>query len=355
MVQTKYFSKIMTDKEIDSREGEYFDQSHYHTIINTDSDGYSPDGKLLFKFRKNVIPPELSKMALESWRKAAKKTHENRGASSGPLDRGKLPAYIGKFLDPGKFRTHFVSAHSGNHSKQYVSNLSPSNIIGYFDKPDRNLKTGAPPCRLTAFNADQPELWEQSVPFIEHVDQIFKNIVPTLHKKQRQRAAQTPQFCIGNTCFSTVTINYSWRTALHKDKGDYTDGFGNLMVLEDDENPNTYKGCYFGFPQYGICIDIRQGDFCGMDVHQWHCNTEFIQPTMSGGGKKEKLAMEKRNGWDFNRLSVVLYLRENMVRCKGLRIPNKHAGILAKSLSPAYIKSLPAGFLKFLKQKGYYV
>ena len=348
----------MSDDEIANKEGEYFDESHYHTLINTDTDGYTTDGKLLFKLRKNIIPDELSKMALESWRDASKKTHENRGASAGPLDRGKLPAYIGKFLDPGKFRTHFISAHSGKQSKQFVSNLAPSNIIGYFDKPDRNLKANAPPCRLSAFNVDHPELWEQSIPFITHVDRVFKNIIPKRHKKQRDRAKKTPQLCIGDTCFSTVTINYSWRTALHKDKGDYADGFGNLMVLEDDENPNHYTGCYFGFPQYKVCIDIRQGDFCAMDVHQWHCNTEFIAKNkriMSGGGKKEKRAMEKRNGWNFNRLSVVLYLRENMIRCKGLNIPNKHKGILSKPLSKEYIKRLPEGFLSFLKHKGYNV
>ena len=47
---------------------------------------------------------------------------------------------------------------------------------------------------------------------------------------------QTPEFAIGNTAFSTVTINYSWRTALHKDAGDYMDGFGNLIVIEDTAN-----------------------------------------------------------------------------------------------------------------------
>ena len=48
--------------------------------------------------------------------------------------------YIGEFVNPGKFRTRFKSSVSGILSKQATSNLSPSNIIGFFDKPDRNLK-----------------------------------------------------------------------------------------------------------------------------------------------------------------------------------------------------------------------
>ena len=48
-----------------------------------------------------------------------------------------------------------------------------------------------------------------------------------------------------------------WRTALHKDKGDFDDGFGNLTVCGDNE----YNGCYTGFPQYGICFNVKRGDF----------------------------------------------------------------------------------------------
>jgi hypothetical protein len=41
-------------------------------------------------------------------------------------------------------------------------------------------------------------------------------------------------------------------------------------------------------------VDVRQGDFLAMDVHEWHCNTPII-----GTG----------------RLSIVAYLRKNMIKC----------------------------------------
>jgi hypothetical protein len=42
----------------------------------------------------------------------------------------------------------------------------------------------------------------------------------------------TKDFYIANTVFSTITINRNFRTAIHKDKGDLPEGFGNLGVLQ---------------------------------------------------------------------------------------------------------------------------
>lgn len=298
-------SKLLSDNEINKMEGEFVDSSKYKYIINSDADVYSEDGDLLLKFRKNVIPERLNKIAYECLIEASKKKHDNRGAAAGPLDRKLLPKYVGEFLNPGKFRTNFVSSFSGNVSNQLVSNKASSNIIGYFDKPDRNLvwkyhKEGLkpPPCRLTSFSSKEVEKWKKVIPFFQYVDKIFKRLVPKNYAKQYERAAQT-EFVIPKTCFSTVTINHNWRTALHKDAGDFTQGYGNLIVIDD----NNYTGGYTGFPQYGVCVNVRRGDFLAMDVHKWHCNTELK--------KKEKK--------EFNRLSIVCYLREKMLRCKNLK------------------------------------
>ena len=84
--------------------------------------------------------------------------------------------------------------------------------------------------------------------------------------------------------------------------GDYMDGIGNLSVVEKGKYPG---GC-LGFPQFGIKgkgrinVDVRTGDFLVMDVHQWHCNTK-IEPKSD----------------DYTRLSIVAYLRDKMINCKG--------------------------------------
>ena len=68
---------------------------------------------------------------------------------------------------------------------------------------------------------------------------------PKNHKIQYDRAHET-DYVIGDTAFSTVTINNNWRTALHQDAGDLKEGFGNLVILQEGD----YDGGYLGFPQF---------------------------------------------------------------------------------------------------------
>lgn len=317
MVRKIIVSKKMTDSEIAAQQGDYFDESHYSIIVKEDTDVYTDTGELLLKFRKGVLSDQLGKETVRLLSKAARKKHENRGASAGPLDRNKMARYIGEFVTPGKFRTRFKSNKTGILSKQATSNLSPSNIIGYFDKADRNLRGKGAPCRLTAFNRDYPEIWDKVVPFLKECDHQFEVLIPDRYALQKEKAMGVPDFSIKDTAFSTITINYSWRTALHRDKGDLVEGFGNLIVLEDPDNINHYDGCYTGFPQYKICVDVNHGDFLAMNVHEWHCNTEFkpLSPDIKGKWTKK----EKDNGWYFNRMSMVCYLREKMLRCKDMK------------------------------------
>ena len=317
MVKKIIVKKKMTDKEISEREGEYFDEDHYDIIVNSDTDVYTDTGELLLKFRRGVLDAKLGSTTASLLHKAARKTHENRGASAGELNRNKMSNYIGEFITPGKFRTRFKSSKTGVLSKQATSNLSPSNIIGFFDKPDRNLKGKGAPCRLTAFNRDNPEIWQEITPFIKLCDTQFKKLVPDKYKIQYNRAQEVQEFAINKTAFSTVTINYSWRTALHRDVGDLIEGFGNLIVLKDPLNKNDYDGCYTGFPQYGVAANVTHGDFLGMNVHEWHCNTEFKPASDKVLGKWSK--RERANNWYFNRLSMVCYLREKMLRCKNMK------------------------------------
>jgi len=363
MIKKIIVKKIMSDSEIESHEGEYFDEDFYKKpnryIIKNDCDVYTDSGKLLLKFRKNVIDKKWTDLALQGLLHASKKTHENRGAAAGIIDRKKLPNYIGELVNPKKFRTNFKSSITGKSSKQSTSNLSKSNIIGFFDIPDRNLKGKGAPCRYTAFNRDNKELWDKTYPFIKRCDKIFSELTPDAHTTQFNRAQLTPEFTIADTAFSTGTINYSWRTALHRDAGDYEDGFGNLLVIEDDSNKNTYDGCYLGFPQYGVCVDVRTGDYLAMDVHEWHCNTEFIPIHDNIIGEFKDI--EKINGWYFNRLSIVLYLRKNMIKCTDKRLWKNKAGggyyYISKKeyisrLENELIESLPDKYIHFM-QKNY--
>jgi hypothetical protein len=348
-IKILFVTKIMSDKDIKKKEGEYIDFSYYTNhplaygvckedvdVYIRDSNSKIPNGwrfgnkneirssdQLLLKFRKNVISKNILKKALVAFRKQSKVLHDNRGASGGLLDSNKLPNYVAKHVSPGRFRTKFIRKSDNQKSQTLTSNLAPSNIVGYYDKPDRNF-VDSPPCRLTAFTRDNPSLWKASLPFIKRCDRLFKKLIPKRHKKQKQKADEINRYRIDDTSFTTLTINYSWRTGCHKDSGDLEEGFGNLVVIEDDQNPHSYDGCYLGFPQYGVCVDVRQGDFLAMNVHEWHCNTEFVD---LGGDTSNISPKLLKNKWYFNRLSLVLYLRKKMLRCKGLKITKRRPSI----------------------------
>jgi len=313
MVNILRLNKLLSDEYMSTREGKHFDIDSYQYILREDTDVYTSDGELLLKFRKDIIEKKLTDQALKSFLAASKVLHPNRGAAAGVLDRNKLPGYIGEFVNKSKFRTGYKSAVTGKLSNQLSSNLSPSNIAGYYDRPNRNLKPPRPNCRLTAFNVKYPELFKDSIGFIKRCDQLFRLLVPDRHKAQHDRASLTPDWQIDDTSFSTLTLNYSWRTSLHRDSGDFKQGFGNLVVIEDESNTNEYSGCYFGLPQYGVCVDVRTGDFLAADVHQWHCNSPFIprEAVVKGTNKMKNII----NDWYFQRMSVVLYLRNDMVKC----------------------------------------
>jgi hypothetical protein len=203
--------------------------------------------------------------------------------------------------------------------------MAMSNIAGYYDKPDRNAYTnsthsgnkhtkkttknttrkpghdihGNPLCRTTQFTKEEVAKWANTVPLIQHADKWFQRLVPTRHAIQLARARKTSQYQIAKTAYSTITLNYDWRTACHKDKGDLEEGFGNLLVLEKAKSgyPDCpgFTGGLLGFPRWGVAVDVRQGDFLAMDVHEWHCNTPI-----TGTG----------------RLSIVAYLRKGMIKCE---------------------------------------
>jgi hypothetical protein len=292
----------LSNEHMKSKEGEYFNKSCYDTIVSSNCDVYYyEDGekKTLLKFRKKVIPEHLCKIGLECLKEAAKKSHDNRGAAAGVLDIAKLPTYandMNQLIGQGKFRAAaYISNKTGKVVTNSLGNISQSNIIGYFDKRDRNFKD-SPLCRTTAFSSQQFDKWKRVIPLIENIDLQFKRLIPKNHKIQYDQAQKT-KFVIGKTAFSTVTINYNWRTALHRDAGDLKEGFGNLVVLEEGD----YEGGCTGFPAFKVAANCRHGDFLAMDVHEWHCNTKIKSKTK-----------------DFTRLSLVAYLREKMIKCKGM-------------------------------------
>lgn len=280
MVRKITVKQVLSDEETKSLEGKRLPKGYYKTVIkNEDVDVYTEDGEVLLMFRKNVLPKSHIDAAYENMIEFAKKKTTTRGIAAGM--NGK-PRLTGK-NDP-----------------------IMSNIMGYFDTVSvaqkyilNQAKMKIPKCRETSFTGKFPEKWNNVIPLIKDIDSQYKKLMPKEHRKQLRETNKT-KYKIPGTAFTTITTNLNLQTAVHTDKGDYREGFGNLVVLEKGK----YNGGYTGFPQYGVAVDVRSGDFLAMDVHQYH------------GNEPIELVTD-----DAERLSIVSYMREGIVcKCMGLDI-----------------------------------
>lgn len=307
----------MTDEEIANKQGQYIDEKDVDKIYDEDVDVYSEDAsgnkKLIAKLRKQVIDPDIVKVGWEGfWITAA--PSRNRGAAAGPIDvKGKY----WKKRNPTEIQgwsTRYMQ--NGKVSKMRVNNNVFSSVLGYFDAtPFMKL-----PCRLTSYTMRYWKYYQHGLPFIQEIDKCFKALVADRHSLQKKAAEEKPLLHIKNTAFSSVTINRNFRTALHRDAGDFREGYGNLSVIERGK----YHGGYTLFPQYRVGFNVRTGDFLAMDVHEWHCNTELYETEDDKKANKDLPSIHQDNlatgtqGSEkaFTRVSFVCYLREKLRNCK---------------------------------------
>lgn len=185
-----------------------------------------------------------------------------------------------------------------------------SSIIGSIDP----ISGGRYPyCRQTAWTGRNTEQFQELFPLFEFIGQAFKTHVPNRYAKQaKQIQATHPDWKIGATPFTTITVNNTYPTGVHKDKGDLEKGFSCLMALRRGE----YTGGYLTFPEYRIAVNMQDGDLLLMDAHQWHGNTAI-----------------NRISEDAERISLVLYFRTKMINCGSLEDElEKEARTKARSL-----------------------
>lgn len=165
-----------------------------------------------------------------------------------------------------------------------------SGIAGFYDRYPR-----IPYGRLCGYNEKYPEKFEKSFPYLRKLNEIFKKELPVRWGAQRAAADKLdPKFVIDETVFTTLTINYNWRTAGHRDAGDLTSGFSNISAFG-----KGWKGCIFTLPEWKVGVNLQPGDLLLVNNHEGiHTNTGF----------------EDEDNAD--RVSLVAYFRENMLNLK---------------------------------------
>ena len=337
--------------------GQFLDESHYDVLIDEDTDCYlhnEDESSIAFKFRKNFFSKEEQEAAYTGLREAATPT-QNRGLAAGPkgekcggrewvtefqmqvfdlfqkeAENTAIKINVKEEIDrlrelyQNKESTRglvWLSAlvkqddFSFENWLENVSNLSVterkkeahkvenkyisdttyanqvnSGIAGWFDRYPR-----IPYGRATAYTQHSFDKFKMSFPFLQTLDRGFAELLPTRHAAQREAADEIdPAFLVPETVFTTITVNKTFRTAAHRDAGDFTNGLSNLLVLSNNGN---YSGGYLILPEVRVAVNVRPGDLLLVNNHEYiHGNTPIII-----------------NDEVSERISLVCYLREKML------------------------------------------
>lgn len=171
------------------------------------------------------------------------------------------------------------------------ANRVKSGVVGSMDRFPR-----LPYCRQTTYTRDNPERVKKGYPFIQELAKMFEELLPERYAAQKSECSKVDDFfIIPETPFTTITVNKNFRTAAHRDAGDLSKGFSNLLVIS---NGKEYEGGYLVLPEYRVAVDVQPGDLLLINNHEGiHGNTEF-------SGEE-----------GYERMSLVCYFRENMVEC----------------------------------------
>ena len=300
----------MYSKKHQARAGEFYDISHYDTIINESSYGFNDKGETLFCLIKGAIKPENRQKYKDIIRGCCKSKTKNRGASAGPCDLRYFPKKAvelcdkdgNPFTDDKERYSLFYKDANGRVVNRCQSNQVRSGVAGYFDA------VAGLPCRQVRWSNINPLKHAELIKLATEIQDNHKKYCDSSYNYHRKKADEVPEnLLFKDTIYSTMTLNYDFRTASHKDKGDLEGGLSTLTIFEDI--PNNYEGFYLGLPEYKICFDIRDGDTLIFNAHEYHANTEF--KVLSDKLKVDDLTDEHFAG----RMSVVCYMRNKLYKC----------------------------------------
>lgn len=276
-------SKNIDDKEAGNFRG--YDVSkemmRKHKTINKDIVLYDCDtGEIVLAYAPKYFAKDKIKEAVSDLEKAAPLTGF-RGEAAGKADMMNIKMNIsgkkGANISVSK-EASWANIYRPSGSRISLSNFVMSGNIGNYARKRLNTVRDA----TTPTNGTQG-LIDESVRFLkDRVPELYKMMMTSIDGKYRYGGDESP--------FTTITINKDFKTAMHRDKGN----LNGYAVLTASHIGSPFKGGRLHFPQYGICVPLREGDALLANVKLLHGNDEIIYP-------KE----------DSSRISFVLYSRED--------------------------------------------
>lgn len=297
MISIRVRSRI-SPQELDAKVGKVIGDDAYNVLLTGPTRVYMPNGKILCVYLPGEMRDALTGEHYEILHALRKDVLTfNRGLASGS-ERVKV----------------------GTTQRSYAMGVS-SGVLGSFD-PSGTFKF----CRLTAWTGKHMPEWQALQPAFQRVADRLQEHVPDRYEAQMEEIGRThPDWVIPGTPFTTVTVNNTYPTGVHTDKGDLDKGFSTIFTLRR----GSYTGGRFVLPEYRVAVDLADGDLLLMDAHQWHGNT----PIVCACGERRTSCCDVCGA---ERISVVSYMRANMVKCgseaeetaRAVEHREKHKGVI---------------------------
>lgn len=275
MIEVRVRNRV-SPEEMEAKVGKILLPDDVNIMLTGPTRVLTPEGAPLAVYLPGAISEELREASFPTLHSLKNSYTSNRGLASG-------------------------SERIKGASQRTYAKAVDSAIIGSFD-----AKGPKQYCRLTAWTGREMDAWTGLWPLLGRIASLLEEHVPARYAAQAREAARTsPDWVIPGTPFTTVTVNNTYATGVHKDKGDLDAGFSTLAVFRNGE----FNGGCLCFPEYRVGVDMQDRDVLLMDAHAWHGNTAFDpDPKRLPGGQLD-------GDPGFERISVVSYFRTNMVDC----------------------------------------
>ncbi len=278
----------VSQEELKAKRGKILGPADYNLLLTGPALIRMPDNRPLAVYLPGVLRGEVDGEGVyDILHSLGSITTDSRGLASGTR---------GAYTRHGQARNAVEPTH---HPRRYYRRIS-SIVAGAID-PTGLQKV----CRLTSWTGSHLPQWQALQPLLQAVARQQAKYVPDRAAVQQAVADSShPAWVIPGTPFSTVTVNNTYPTGTHTDKGDLDEGFSTITVLRRGE----YTGGHLVFPEYRVAVDLQHGDLLLMDAHQWHGNTALVcHCGREPNGYCQQCGAE--------RISVVSYFRTKIAQC----------------------------------------
>lgn len=230
--------------ELEAKQGKILGTEDYNLLLTGPAYVRMPDNRPLCVYLPGVLTYEVDAPGVYEILTSLRNISKNRGLASGS-----------------------PRLHTRHPGRSYAREVA-STIVGAIDPVGQTRY-----CRLTAWTGRNLPKWEQLIPLLQAVATKQRQYVNDRATAQQEMADRSdPAWVIPGTPFSTITVNNTYPTGVHTDKGDLDAGFSSIAVLRRGE----YSGGHLVFPEYRVAVDMCHGDLLLMDAHQWHGNTALV-------------------------------------------------------------------------------